>query len=112
MHLKNFSVLSTREGIDRLSPAYDQLSTRLVIPDDDLALAVRGKRTKLSRADWLAFGDYSGLPARACERVLAGTAALVTDARSLIDHSFLDRDQRDAYRTLLEDRARVLASAG
>ena len=33
MHLKNFSLITTPEGIRRLSPAYDLLCTKLVIPD-------------------------------------------------------------------------------
>jgi serine/threonine-protein kinase HipA len=44
MHLKNFSLLASRDGLQRLSPAYDQLCTCLVIPDDPLALTVGGKK--------------------------------------------------------------------
>ena len=35
MHLKNFSLLDYRTVMTGLSPAYDMLSTRLVIPEKD-----------------------------------------------------------------------------
>ncbi|MBK8270663.1 MAG: HipA domain-containing protein [Planctomycetes bacterium] len=44
MHLKNFSLFTDQQGIMRLTPAYDLVSTRLVIPNDPLALSVVGKK--------------------------------------------------------------------
>ena len=64
MHLKNFSLLGAADGTQRLAPAYDQLSTRLVIPNDDLALPVVGKKSNLSRAAWLEYADGQGVTSR------------------------------------------------
>ena len=41
MHLKNFSLLTNEDGITRLTPAYDLVCTRLVIPDHQLALPLQ-----------------------------------------------------------------------
>jgi serine/threonine-protein kinase HipA len=49
MHLKNFSLLVDEQGIVRLTPAYDLICTRLVIPDDSLALPICGKKDNLHR---------------------------------------------------------------
>src|SRR5205807_741367 len=59
MHLKNFSVLASSGGLQRLSPAYDLLCTRLVISDDPLALPVLGKRDKVTRKTWVELGEYA-----------------------------------------------------
>ena len=74
MHLKNFSLLCGEDGLHRLSPAYDLVCTRLVIPDDQLALPVGGKRERLTRHDWLDFAKYAGLPERSAQRVVATIA--------------------------------------
>lgn len=39
-HLKNFSLLTTPDGYRRLSPVYDQICTKLVLREDDLALTI------------------------------------------------------------------------
>jgi serine/threonine-protein kinase HipA len=109
MHLKNFSLLTGEDGRQRLAPAYDQLSTRLVIPNDDLALPVTGKKSRLTRASWLEYAAYSGLPERAAARVLAELANETERAGELVAGSLLDRPMVQTYRELLEDRARTLA---
>jgi serine/threonine-protein kinase HipA len=52
MHLKNFSLYKSVVG-NILAPAYDLLSTKLVIPDDqeELALTLNGKKRKLKKTD-------------------------------------------------------------
>ena len=58
MHLKNFSLLTTTEGVHRLSPAYDFVCTRLVLPDDDKqALSVGGRDKSLTRRTWFNFAN-------------------------------------------------------
>ena len=85
MHLKNFSIVTDASGISRLSPAYDLVCTRLVIEDDDLALPVGGKKSKLTRRDWVAFGRYCGLRPRVIERVFGDVTAALPHAAALVD---------------------------
>ena len=40
MHLKNFSLLKTEDDEIKLSPAYDLLSTKLLIPEDKEEIAL------------------------------------------------------------------------
>ena len=51
MHLKNFSLITTQEGITRLSPAYDLVSSKLVLKnsEEELALPIRGRRNRLKK---------------------------------------------------------------
>ena len=104
MHLKNFSLVAGQDGIARFTPAYDLLCTRLVIPNDTLALPSLGKKDNLQRGTWLKFADYCQLPPKAAERVLDKQASILNDARRLIDRSFLPDEQKEAYKQLLDDR--------
>ena len=47
MHLKNFSLIRNEDDEIMLSPTYDLLSSKLLIPKDkeDLALPLNGKKT-------------------------------------------------------------------
>ena len=55
MHLKNFSLYSPQQEVYTLTPAYDMLSTALVMPEDteELALTLNGKKRKLKKADFV-----------------------------------------------------------
>lgn len=110
MHLKNFSLLTGDDGLHRLSPAYDLVCTRLVIPDDQLALSVGGKRDHLTRQDWLGLARHGGIPERSAERVLARIVSSEGECAEMIDRSFLGPPFKSAYRDLLRERARILAS--
>lgn len=51
MHLKNFSLYNAMDGAYTLTPAYDMLSTALVMPEDteELALTLNGKSANCAR---------------------------------------------------------------
>jgi serine/threonine-protein kinase HipA len=104
MHLKNFSLLTGEDGITRLTPAYDLVCTRLVIPDDQLALPLEGKKDNLRRGVWRRFAEYCGLPEKVALRLLDKQASVLSEATALIDRSFLPPDQKEAYKRLIADR--------
>jgi serine/threonine-protein kinase HipA len=108
MHLKNFSLLADEKGLIKLTPAYDLLCTRLVIPDDQLSLSVQGKKDKLNRKVWLEFAKYCRLSQRAASRVLDRQTASLDKANVLIEHSFLPDDQKKDYIDLLSSRTASL----
>jgi serine/threonine-protein kinase HipA len=63
MHLKNYSLIKTPQGM-RLSPAYDLLSTRLAIPEDqeESALTINGKKSKLDGSDFISLARNLDIP--------------------------------------------------
>ena len=66
-HLKNFSVVYDDKGDARLSPAYDIVSSKLVLPDEeDFALSINGRRNNLKRGDFDAFADRFNIRADVC----------------------------------------------
>lgn len=63
MHLKNFSLYESQDGIVRLAPAYDMLNAVVLNPkdDDELALALNGRKKKLKRSDFISAGITMGI---------------------------------------------------
>ncbi|MFH1504924.1 MAG: HipA domain-containing protein [Candidatus Omnitrophota bacterium] len=62
-HLKNYSV-SYKDKDIRLSPAYDIVCSKLVIPDEeDSAININGKKNKLQREDFDSLAEYLNIPA-------------------------------------------------
>jgi serine/threonine-protein kinase HipA len=109
MHLKNFSLLTGADGIRRLAPAYDLLCTRLVIPDDPLALSIVGKKKNLRRQTWLDFAAYCHLPERAAKRIIDEQVKTLEPALGLISRSFLPDEMKDEFSQIIRDTTAVLA---
>ena len=62
-HLKNFSLLETGDGGLRLSPAYDIVCSKAVIPKEtDFAITLNGKSDKIKRRDFEKFSETLKIP--------------------------------------------------
>ena len=72
MHLKNFSLIETKEGSGKyvLSPAYDLLPVNVIMPEDkeQFALTMNGKKTHIRRKDFLVFAEECGMPRSSAEK--------------------------------------------
>ena len=112
MHLKNFSLLDYQTGLTGLSPAYDLLSTRLVIPEKDdneeMALTLNGKKRNFKLKDFLKFGDNLKLTEKQIQNSLNKFSKQVNKALSFVDFSFLPADLKEKYKELLTKRAERL----
>ena len=108
MHLKNFSLIIGEDGIRRLSPAYDLVCTKLVIPDDTLAMPIGGRKSKLRRDRWLNFADYCGIPQRAAERQIAQQIEALQPALELVSASHLPNEKKNEYDGFITDNTNVL----
>ena len=109
LHLKNLSMLTLGGGRHQLSPAYDLVNTRLVIPDDHtLSLPICGKKDALTRRTWLDFAAYCGLPAKAAETLFSAQIDALGAVTDLIQQSFLPAAQKDQYAQMIAEHTRVL----
>jgi len=112
MHLKNFSLIDRRDGLTSLTPAYDLLSTRLVIPEKDdpeeMALMLDGRKRKLTQDNFRNFGSNLGLTGKQIINVLDKFSRNMHQAIKFIDLAFLTDDKKGAYKTLMEQRAQRL----
>lgn len=102
MHLKNFSLYRPAD-IYMLTPAYDLLSTSIVMPEDDeeLALTLNGKKKKIKRADFEKAMLDSGMDEKAIENLFKKFAKTLPKWYTLIEESFLPKDMMTAYREKL-----------
>jgi serine/threonine-protein kinase HipA len=105
-HRKNFSLLTSEDGIVALSPAYDLVSSRLVIPEEDeeLALSLNGKHNRLRRADFLAFAGHVGIETSYAEGKITDLLSLQDEFLGLIGHSMLTAKLQDRLKDILTER--------
>ncbi len=62
-HLKNYSIAYQDKDNIRLTPAYDIVCSKLVIPDEeDSAITINGKKNKLQREDFDKLAEYFHIP--------------------------------------------------
>lgn len=108
-HLKNFAVVEEDEV--RLSPVYDQVCTRLVLPNDALALSIKGRKERLTVGTWRYLASYSGLPDRAAARALTSLVTKVEEAVALVERCYLPADMKTEYVELLRERGTGLKAA-
>jgi serine/threonine-protein kinase HipA len=108
MHLKNFSLIR-RKGNIELSPAYDLLSTTLVIRDarNEMALPIRGKMSRLTRDDLVGYfcGERCRIPESILDKTLAELELALHAWPAVIRRSFLSKPVRERYLTLAAERA-------
>lgn len=111
MHLKNFSLLSVREGEYRLSPAYDLVNAAIINPNDkeELALTLNGKKSRILRSDFIEAASKSGISGNIINKLISNFAKCLPKWETFIASSFLSDDLKKAYLELLEERLERLS---
>ncbi|WP_276964851.1 HipA domain-containing protein [Bacteroides graminisolvens] len=107
MHLKNFS-LYKKVGECVLAPAYDLLSTKLVIPQDseELALTLNGKKRKLKKVDFDSLLKTMKVDDKAIENVYDKFRKVIPEWLLFIDSSFLPDEMKEEYKTLIQEKCK------
>lgn len=109
MHLKNFSLITDVNQQTSLSPAYDLLSSKLIIRnEEDLALPLDGKKNQLTGKTFLRFGESMGLEAKPMENSIARLIALHDDCVEWIARSFLPNGLKESLVNLISERLKRL----
>jgi serine/threonine-protein kinase HipA len=71
MHLKNWSIIRNLENDYRLSPAYDLISSKLYLPEEDeSALTLNGKRRRIKSSDFKSLSDYLSIESKSFENAI------------------------------------------
>ena len=111
MHLKNFSLYSKEQGKYVLTPAYDMLSTALVMPEDteELALTLNGKKRKIKKTDFVTSMKASGLDEKVINNIFAKLAKVKDRWFAFIDLSFLPDEMKEAFKAIIAERLSLLA---
>jgi len=107
MHLKNFSLLTRNQKVE-LAPAYDFLNSTIALnnPREEMALPLKGKKSGLTRNDFLNYFGRERLQIN--ERVLDDVRSRFAKAmplwRELLDQSFLSENAKQKFSAILNQR--------
>ncbi len=106
MHLKNYSLYSPDGKTYQLTPAYDLLSTALVLPEDteELALTLCGRKRKLKRQNFMLAMMGSGVNEKVCSNILNKFTKLADKWINFIQSSFIPSEMQERYIELINTR--------
>jgi serine/threonine-protein kinase HipA len=112
-HLKNFSLLEAEGGGLRLSPAYDIVCSKAVIPRElDCALTLNGKQNRLARKDFEQLADTLHLPPKYIGSLFERFEQSHPLTMEQVFHSQLPKELQDSLSQILEERHRRLFGQG
>ena len=109
MHLKNFSLFRPKTDY-MLTPAYDLLSTAIVMPEDDeeLALTLNGKKKKIKREDFEKAMRDNGMDEKSIANLFNKFEKVLPKWFGIIEESFLPVEQQKEFKKIIEIMASKL----
>ncbi|MFN3488027.1 MAG: HipA domain-containing protein [Emticicia sp.] len=112
MHLKNFSLMRIENGNISFAPAYDLLSTKLAMPEDNeqMALTINGKKNRLKKHDFDKLAESLAINPITSERVYNKFQKQIIPIKNMISESFLSEEMKMQYIDLIEERLDILMS--
>ena len=110
MHLKNFSMMEKNDGTFCLSPAYDLVSTHLVIKSEteQMSLNLNGRKNKISRKDFDELGINLQLTERQIQNCYNLFIARLDKLNWWIDNSFLPSEHKNEFKKIVSERIELL----
>ncbi len=111
MHLKNFSLLRDEQDYIKLSPAYDLLATKLLVPLDkeEFAITVNGKKSNLKRNDFDKLSISLGLTEKTKVSIYKKYSSIYNDWESIIVKSFASQSLKEEYLSLILSRMNAIS---
>jgi len=108
MHLKNFSMFLSDIGWI-LSPAYDLINVKIVLPKDreDTALMLGGKKENFNKTYFDRFGEVLKLNSKQISGLYKRLINWLPKAEELITKSFLSSENRTKYYELINKRTKI-----
>ncbi len=105
-HLRNFSLLRSEEIGYQLTPAYDIVNSRLVLPEEqeEVCLSLQGKKNRLSGRDFFRLAEHFGLTRKQADNSLVRLHDLKSTIEAMIRGSLLRLDRREGFLEIFRDR--------
>lgn len=102
MHLKNFSLVHTQNGV-LFSPAYDLINVNLIFPSDEeeLALTLAGRKRKIKGSDFDQFATSLEINNIVRNNIYKDFSKQIYKAVDLINRSFLSEEYKQEYIRIL-----------
>ncbi|HHX03010.1 MAG TPA: HipA domain-containing protein [Tissierellia bacterium] len=112
MHLKNLSLIETSPAsrVFTLSPAYDLLPVNVVLPEDqdEMALTLNGKKSNISRRDFLRFAANAKIQEKTALNLLEKVISMKDEYLQMTAKSLLPEHMKEALKMLVLERIRRL----
>lgn len=112
MHLKNFSLIETFSGSNQyiLSPAYDMLSTNIVIPTDkeQLALTINGQKQNIRKKDFMIFAASANISENSAKKIMNKIVSLEDCFIEMCRTSYIPDEMKIALEVLITERIKIL----
>jgi serine/threonine-protein kinase HipA len=98
-HLKNFSLIRKEEVGYQLSPAYDIVSSRLLLPDEreEMCLSLLGKKNRISRDDFTGLSEHFGLTSKQSDNSFSRLNDIQEEIENMIGGSFLEGPLKERF---------------
>lgn len=101
-HLKNYSISYRDRDNIRLTPAYDIVCSKLVIPDDeDSAITINGKKNKLQREDFDKLAEYLNIPIKVQYEKFEKKFDVM---EKIIDTSDINKEKQKQFLEIIKER--------
>jgi len=112
MHLKNFSLIQNGKIVE-LSPAYDLLSTTVALQgqaSEEIALPLNGRKNRLTYQDWILYFAYERLHLNSnfIQGLFNELRQIQQKWNAHITHSFLPEPQKNALKSLIQERLSIV----
>ena len=102
MHLKNYALIENPLGQYELSPAYDLLSTLLVLLDEEeSALTINGKKNRLKCTDFDNLAKSLQINEKTVTAIYQRFAKILPTWQECIERSFLSDEMKKQYSDLI-----------
>jgi serine/threonine-protein kinase HipA len=105
-HLKNFSLLKREEVGYSLSPAYDIVNSRLVLPGEkeEMCLSLQGKKNNISKNDFYGLAEHLNLNKKQVNNALERLNGLISSIETKIEESFLEKQLKNRFLDIFNER--------
>ena len=101
-HLKNYSISYRDKDNIRLTPAYDIVCSKLVLPDEeDSAITINGKKNRLKIEDFNKLAEYLNIPLKVRYEKFGNKFDVI---REIIDRSSIAKEKQQQFLKILEER--------
>ncbi len=109
MHLKNFSMSENIDGSFTMSPAYDLLSTFLVIENESeqLSLTINGKKNKIKKSDFDILAKNLTLTEKQRDNSYKKFITKKEKIEWWVQNSFLPDNQKEKLQELIDKRIKI-----
>lgn len=104
-HLKNFSLLEADDGGLRLSPAYDIVCSKAVIPKEtDFAITLNGKSDKITRRDFEKFSEALKIPPKVVADIFQRFSQGYSMMSDEVSRSRLSAELKEKAQRVIDER--------